>query len=77
MNKSEVAKLIDHTLLKPDTREEDVVKLCKEAREHGFASVCINPVYVETAKRELAQSSVMVCTVVGNGSGASSDCWSR
>ena len=68
MNK---AKLIDHTLLKADATKEQIVKLCKEAREYGFASVCVNPVWVETAAAELKGSDVKVCTVIGFPLGAS------
>ena len=65
------AKLIDHTLLKADATKEQIVKLCKEAREYGFASVCVNPVWVETAAAELKGSDVKVCTVIGFPLGAS------
>ena len=58
-------KLIDHTLLKADATEKDIKKLCQEAREHDFMSVCVNPAYVPLAKKELAGSDVKVCTVIG------------
>jgi deoxyribose-phosphate aldolase len=65
-----LAKWIDHTLLKPEATPEQVTKLCEEAREYQFASVCINPVYVPLARRLLEGSGVMVCTVVGFPLGA-------
>ena len=58
-------KLIDHTLLKADATEKDIKKLCQEAREHDFMSVCVNPAYVPLAKKELQGSDVKVCTVIG------------
>lgn len=68
----DIAKYIDHTLLKPDAREEEVKKLCAEARQYGFFSVCINPSFVELAARELENSEVKVCTVIGFPLGAAS-----
>ena len=67
---ADLAKLIDHTLLKPDANREDVVKLCDEARAHDFASVCVNTTWVPVAKAMLAGSSVKVCAVVGFPLGA-------
>ena len=64
MTKQEIAALIDHTLLKPATTSQ-IVTLCAEAKQHGFASVCVNPCHVKTAAKELQGSSVKVCTVVG------------
>jgi deoxyribose-phosphate aldolase len=61
----DIAKYIDHTLLKPDATEDDIKKLCAEAREYEFASVCINPTYVALARDELRGTPVKVCTVVG------------
>lgn len=66
----EVAKYIDHTLLKPEATREQVEQLCREALEYGFASVCINPSYVRLAGRMLRGSGVTVCTVVGFPLGA-------
>lgn len=66
-----IALLIDHTLLKPDATVTDIRKLCAEARQFGFASVCVNPFWVPTAATELAGSSSKVCTVVGFPLGAS------
>lgn len=72
MLNSEIARLIDHTLLKPDANSGQIVKLCAEAREHGFASVCVNPYWVAVAARELAGSAVKTCTVIGFPLGANS-----
>ncbi|MCK4893178.1 MAG: deoxyribose-phosphate aldolase, partial [Calditrichia bacterium] len=66
----DVARCIDHTILKPDATEDDIITLCAEAQEFQFASVCVSPSYVPLAARELAESSVKVCTVVGFPSGA-------
>lgn len=65
MNKKTLAQYIDHTLLKPDATEAELVKLCEEAREHGFFSVCINPCNIAKAKELLAGTETKVCTVVG------------
>lgn len=66
-----IARLIDHTLLKPEVTTEHVRQLCREAREFEFASVCVNPVFVEFAAQQLHDTNVMVCTVVGFPLGAS------
>jgi deoxyribose-phosphate aldolase len=65
-----LAPLIDHTLLRPDSTVEQIVKLCAEARQHHFASVCVLPWHVERSAGELAGSGVHVCTVVGFPLGA-------
>lgn len=65
-----VNKLIDHTLLKAFATEEEILKLCKEAIEYDFKSVCVNPVNVALAKKALEGSDVLVCTVVGFPLGA-------
>lgn len=65
-------KYIDHTLLKATATEEEIIQLCKEAREHNFFSVCINSSYVSLAARELKGSDVKVCAVVGFPLGAMS-----
>jgi len=67
-----VASLIDHTLLRPEATRADIVKLCGEARQYGFATVCINPYWVPLAASELAGSTVKVCTVAGFPLGATS-----
>ena len=65
-----LARCIDHTLLKPEATAADIRKLCGEARQYGFASVCVNPYWVGLAAAELAGSPVKVCTVVGFPLGA-------
>jgi deoxyribose-phosphate aldolase len=65
-----LAKMIDHTLLKPDATQEQIAQLCFEARKHGFASVCINPTWVELCAKLLEGSEVKVCTVIGFPLGA-------
>jgi deoxyribose-phosphate aldolase len=67
---SNIAHLIDHTLLKPEATKDQVRQLCSEAKEYGFASVCVNPTYVRFAAKLLRGSGVTVCTVVGFPSGA-------
>lgn len=66
----ELAKLIDHTALKPETIKAQITQLCKEAKEYGFASVCVNPTWVKLAAELLAGSDVKVCTVIGFPLGA-------
>ncbi|WP_189655174.1 deoxyribose-phosphate aldolase [Bacillus sp. HNG] len=66
-----IAKLIDHTALKADTTKAQIEKLCAEAKEYGFMSVCVNPTWVETAANLLKDSEVKVCTVIGFPLGAS------
>jgi deoxyribose-phosphate aldolase len=70
--RTDLAPYIDHTLLKADATRADVVKLCEEAKRHGFASVCVNSTWVRLCKSLLAGSPVMVCTVVGFPLGAMS-----
>jgi deoxyribose-phosphate aldolase len=65
-----LAKTIDHTLLKPDATEQEIAQLCFEARKHGFASVCVNPTWVSLCAELLKGSSVKVCTVIGFPLGA-------
>ncbi len=67
-----IARMIDHTLLRPDAIRREIQTLCTEARRYGFASVCVNPYWVPLAAAELAGSEVRVCTVVGFPLGASS-----
>ncbi len=64
------ASLIDHTLLKPEASESDIKKLCDEAAQFGFASVCVNPSWVKKASEFLRGSDVPVCTVIGFPLGA-------
>ena len=61
----DLAKYIDHTFLKPDGEADAVRRLCREAKKHGFASVCVNPCEVGVAAKLLKGSGVAVCTVVG------------
>lgn len=68
---AEIAAWIDHTLLKPEATAGQVKQLCEEAREHGFAAVCVNPVYVPLARALLGEAGVAVCTVVAFPLGAS------
>ncbi|BBW95547.1 deoxyribose-phosphate aldolase [Geobacillus sp. FSL W8-0032] len=65
-----MAKMIDHTLLKPEATEEQIIQLCREAKQYGFASVCVNPAWVKAAARELSGTDVRVCTVIGFPLGA-------
>lgn len=66
------AKMIDHTLLKPEASREQVKKLCREAAEYGFHSVCVNSCYVSFCADLLKDSDVKVCTVIGFPLGAMS-----
>ena len=67
----EIARLIDHTLLKPDATRAQLEALCAEAREHGFATVCVNPAWVRLCAELLAGCPTQVCTVAGFPLGAS------
>jgi deoxyribose-phosphate aldolase len=64
MRVREFAKTVDHTLLKPDAKEQDIVRLCEEAAHYHFAAVCVPPCYVRLAARELRGADVKVATVV-------------
>ncbi|OED32238.1 deoxyribose-phosphate aldolase [Planococcus maritimus] len=66
-----IASLIDHTLLKAEATAPQIEQLCKEAAEHHFASVCVNPAWVALAAKHLEESEVKVCTVIGFPLGAS------
>jgi deoxyribose-phosphate aldolase len=68
--KATIAKTIDHTLLKPTATAEQIRELCAEARANHFASVCVNPCWVPLVAKELNNSDVMVCTVIGFPLGA-------
>ncbi len=68
-NSKELAKYIDHTLLKPDATKEMIHKLCHEANEYGFFSVCLNPTFLNEAKAILSKD-VALCTVIGFPLGA-------
>ena len=67
-----LARMIDHTLLKPDAVRVEIEQLCAEALHYGFAGVCVNPSYVQTAAKLLRGSSVKVCAVIGFPLGATS-----
>ncbi|MBS2761668.1 MULTISPECIES: deoxyribose-phosphate aldolase [Bacillus] len=66
----QIARMIDHTALKPDTVKSEIEALCKEARVYGFASVCVNPCWVKLCAELLKESEVKVCTVIGFPLGA-------
>ena len=70
MNARELAKTIDHTLLKPDASAEQIRRVCAEAKEYHFASVCVNPSRIALVARELAGTDVTPCCVVGFPLGA-------
>ena len=65
-----IASLIDHTLLKPEATRDDIARLCAEAREFGFASVCVNPYWVRFAREALLRTEVKICTAIGIPLGA-------
>lgn len=67
---NDIAKFIDHTLLKPEATFDQVTHLCNEAREYGFASVCVNPCFVSHCATLLKGTAVKVCTVIGFPLGA-------
>jgi len=67
-----IQKYIDHTLLKPDVVEKQIIDLCREALEYGFAAVCINPFYTSLVRRELEGSDVKTCVAIGFPLGAAS-----
>lgn len=64
------AAMIDHTLLKADATKENIQELCQEAKQFGFASVCVNPVWVRYCAEQLAGTAIKVCTVIGFPLGA-------
>lgn len=70
MDKKTIASMIDHTLLKPEATPAQVERLCAEAAEYHFASVCVNPVYIPLAARLLKGTGVKICCVVGFPLGA-------
>lgn len=70
MNSNTIAQYIDHTLLRPDATGNDISRLCDEAAEYGFASVCLNPVFVPLAVERLKGADVRICTVIGFPLGA-------
>ncbi|NOZ60640.1 MAG: deoxyribose-phosphate aldolase [Calditrichaeota bacterium] len=72
MTKKELARLIDHTNLKPESTTADIKKLCDEALQFGFASVCVNSLFVPFCAEKMKNSRVKVCAVVGFPLGANS-----
>jgi deoxyribose-phosphate aldolase len=71
LNKQNIAKLIDHTLLRPDANTTEAVKHCKEAIEYGFFSVCINPSLIKVAYEILKNTKIRISTVIGFPMGSS------
>jgi deoxyribose-phosphate aldolase len=67
---ADIASYIDHTLLKPEASEADVLKVCAEAAEYRFKSVCVNPIWVKTVTTALKGTGVLTCSVVGFPLGA-------
>jgi deoxyribose-phosphate aldolase len=70
LNRETIARFIDHTLLRPDATQRDIENICREARDFGFHSVCINPSFVKGAKEVLKDSKVQLTTVIGFPLGA-------
>ncbi|MCZ0873890.1 deoxyribose-phosphate aldolase [Peribacillus sp. AS_2] len=70
VNELNEIKLIDHTLLKPEIKKEDIIKLCEEAKEFGFASICVNPTWVAKSAEILQDTDIKICTVIGFPLGA-------
>ncbi len=70
MKRNEIARLIDHTMLKPDATPAEIEQLSREALNYRFASLCVNPAYVPLAAARLAGSEVAVCTTIGFPLGA-------
>lgn len=71
MTPEQIAGMIDHTLLNAVSTEEEIIRICQEAKQYGFATVCVNPYWVPTAARELEGSGVGLTTVIGFPLGAS------
>jgi deoxyribose-phosphate aldolase len=72
MTPEQIAGMIDHTLLSAVSSESEIVRICGEAKQYGFATVCVNPYWVQLASRELAGSKVGLTTVIGFPLGANS-----
>ncbi|CAA7600810.1 deoxyribose-phosphate aldolase [Acididesulfobacillus acetoxydans] len=70
MEKEKIAGIMDHTLLKPNVLDEQIEVLCAEAKEYGFASVCVNPTYTKKVRELLVGTRIRVCTVIGFPLGA-------
>lgn len=65
-----LSEYIDHTVLKPETGTDQIIRICREAREYAFKSVCVNPCHAALVKKELAGSPVLTCVVIGFPLGA-------
>ena len=65
ISKKQLAKIIDHTLVKPTATQEDVTKLCREAKDYGFGCVCVNSAYVSLATQLMKETDVKVCSTAG------------
>jgi len=74
LDKVSLARMIDHTLLKPEATQEQILQLCQEAKEHHFATVCVNPCWVKLCAEALQGTDVGVCSVVGFPLGANTSC---
>ena len=72
MSERNIASMIDHTMLKPEATTETIRRYCREAKEYGFASVCVNTCHAALAAKELAGSGVKTCCVIGFPLGAMS-----
>lgn len=70
MNNNELAKYIDHTILKADATLNDIERVVQEARDYNFKSVCVNPTWIETVRKGLEGTDVLTCCVVGFPLGA-------
>jgi deoxyribose-phosphate aldolase len=71
MKSEQIATMIDHTLLKADSTQQEIIKLCEEAKQYNFATVCVNPYWVRLAVQELKDSKVGITTVIGFPLGSS------
>jgi len=70
INLKNLESYIDHTNVRPEASKQDIIKLCEEAREFNFKSVCVNPCYVELAKNNLYDTNINICAVIGFPLGA-------
>jgi len=72
MQKNKIAKIIDHTNIRPDAKAQDIKKTCQEAKKYGFRSVCVNPQWVKLAKKELRNAGIKVVVLIDPPMGLSS-----
>lgn len=72
INKKNMAKIIDHTNIKPDAKAKDIKKLCQEAKDYGFRAVCVNPQWVKLAKKELKGTKIKIVVLIDGPMGLSS-----